>query len=314
MVSLEESDDGNYALLASACPTVFIGQKDEQMVVHGMQDVRNVAISAAAVYGVEATIFNHMFVFTEMDAIVVQETIQNMSLALVGVTFACLVFLGSVSTTLLVVLMITLIDVGLLGSLHYFSINLNSISVVNLTMALGLSVDYSAHLAHRFLDSSTTTTSPSSSSSQQRLHDATAATSSASTNVHTAVDDSDEFLDNAERELCNIGGPVFNAGISTLCAILPLGLAASQVFKVFFVLLTSIVVLGLAHGLVLLPVLYVLVASCRRRCCGRQQVNSKGVAYDFDTSSRDNGATFEYINALHTGKSEVEMQAMNQRK
>ena len=38
-------------------------------------------------------------------------------------------------------------------SLHYFSIRLNSISVVNLVLALGLSVDYAAHIAHRFVES-----------------------------------------------------------------------------------------------------------------------------------------------------------------
>ena len=63
-------------------------------------------------------------------------TVQ-MGLALAGVALVCLIFLGSLKVSAMVVFMVAMIDVGLLGSLHFFGIRLNAISVVNLVLCVG---------------------------------------------------------------------------------------------------------------------------------------------------------------------------------
>ena len=216
------------------------------------------------------------------DAVTTQ--IQNMALALCGIAFASLVFLGSLHVTAIIVLMIALIDVALLGcvpvacvqsstlalaihtrplgpgtllmhrSLHYFGIKLNSISVVrgwsrtrrtmvwltaafavtgvvaqiNLVLATGLSVDYSAHICHRFLESNHTNA-------------AAAADVEGVTGKGSAVGGAVTAVDRAEEAVWQLGASVFNAGMSTLLAVLPLGLAQSTVFFTFFTMMTSIV-------------------------------------------------------------------------
>lgn len=44
-----------------------------------------------------------------------------------------------------------LVDVFLLGLIHYWDLTMNNIIVLQLVIGLGLAVDYSAHIAHTYL-------------------------------------------------------------------------------------------------------------------------------------------------------------------
>ena len=44
-----------------------------------------------------------------------------------------------------------MIDIDLVGSIHFWQLEVNSISIINLVMAVGLVVDYSAHVIHNFI-------------------------------------------------------------------------------------------------------------------------------------------------------------------
>ena len=88
-------------------------------------------------------------------------------------------------------------------SLQYLNIRLNSISVVNLVLSLGLSVDMSAHIAHRFLG--------------------------ASGGAATGQAGAESAADRVERTLWVLGASVFNGGWSTLMAVLPLVFTSSTV-------------------------------------------------------------------------------------
>lgn len=59
--------------------------------------------------------------------------------------------------------------------------------------------------------------------------------------------------------LSTVGSSVFLGGFSTLCGVIPLAFTSSQIFFTVFVAFLSVVLLGLGHGLILLPVLLSLV-------------------------------------------------------
>lgn len=66
----------------------------------------------------------------------------------------CLVILfitTSITATLLVALCVALVDLYLLALLHYWNLTFNTIVVLQIVIALGLAVDYSAHIAHCYL-------------------------------------------------------------------------------------------------------------------------------------------------------------------
>ena len=76
---------------------------------------------------------------------------MNVSLALAAVFFIMLIFTANITITLFVVLCVILVDVFIFGLLSFWDITLNSVTVVNIVIAIGLSVDYSAHIAHAYL-------------------------------------------------------------------------------------------------------------------------------------------------------------------
>ena len=46
-----------------------------------------------------------------------------------------------------------LVDLFLFGILAYWHITLNHITILNIVMAIGLAVDYSAHIGHAYVTS-----------------------------------------------------------------------------------------------------------------------------------------------------------------
>merc|ERR1711871_154448 len=91
-------------------------------------------------------------------------------------------------------------------------------------LAVGLSVDYSAHVGHNFM------------TKQGASNDARVAAT-----------------------LGDIGGAVLNGALSTFLAVCLLSLSKSYVFVVMFKEFLLTATLGVAHGLVLLPVLLSLI-------------------------------------------------------
>jgi Niemann-Pick C1 protein len=73
------------------------------------------------------------------------------SLALVAVFFVVLGVTGNITITLFVLLCVILVDFFLFGLLAFWNVTLNSVTVVNIVIAIGLAVDYSAHIGHAYL-------------------------------------------------------------------------------------------------------------------------------------------------------------------
>lgn len=117
--------------------------------------------------------------------------------------------------------------IWLLASVPLWGLDLNAISATNLVMAIGLVVDYSLHLIYSF--------------GLQEID----------------LGRKERTL----RALQSIGPAVFLGLITTFLGVLPLAFASSQVFRVFFFMFLSIVIVGGMHGFVLLPVLLSLFGS-----------------------------------------------------
>lgn len=104
--------------------------------------------------------------------------------------------------------------------MHFWGIEIDTTSAVLLSVGLGLAVDYSAHIAHAFM-------ATSGKSKDERIK-------------HAVIE---------------IGPAVFNGGFSTFLAFAILMVSQSFAFTIFFKVFFLVVVFGLYHGLVFLPVL-----------------------------------------------------------
>jgi len=158
-----------------------------------------------------------------------RETILSVGLSLVAVFFVIIFITGSIFVTVLVTIAVLLVDLFLVALIFYWGLTFNSVVVVNVVIAIGLAVDYSAHIAHTYL--TVKTTSKQKTNEEKRIHKA-----------RTAVS--------------QMGSSVFHGGFSTFLAISVLGLSRSYVFEVFFKLWVGIIIFGMSNGFFLLPVIF----------------------------------------------------------
>jgi predicted RND superfamily exporter protein len=163
--------------------------------------------------------FNSPFLYFDGLAVVDTECIQNVVIACACVFVVALILLADLFAALLVLLMIGLVDICILGYMAHWELDFNSVTAINLVLAVGLAVDYAAHIMHKFLV------------------------------VHGSG------AERAMQAVDHIGASVFNGAFSTFLAVLPLGLSKSYVFQVFFKMWFMIIVFGVYFGVVVLPVL-----------------------------------------------------------
>ena len=117
---------------------------------------------------------------------------------------------------------LSLLDVG--GFMHFWGLTIDTVSCNNLIIAIGLCVDYSSHIAHRFL-------------------------------IEPGVSRDERLV----STLTNMGPAVLNGGVTTTLAFILLANSQSHVFITFFKVFFLVVSFGLYHGLIVLPVVLSLL-------------------------------------------------------
>ncbi|CAM9640392.1 unnamed protein product, partial [Discosporangium mesarthrocarpum] len=142
---------------------------------------------------------------------------------LAAVFLLTLILLAHPMAAILVSFCVSLTIIDVLGVMYFWNLSVDTVAVINLVLAVGLSVDYAAHVGHSFL-------------------------------LKTGTKD-----ERMVKSLADIGVAVIHGGVSTFLAVVLLSLSESYVFRVLFKQFFATVVLGMGHGLILLPVLLSLV-------------------------------------------------------
>lgn len=165
-----------------------------------------------------------------------------LSLALLAIFICSSVLLGSIRNALLIIITVIMILVDLVGIvMYYWEISLNAVSLVNIVICVGISVEFCTHISRAF-----SVTSPHH-------------------NMFYMDQDSDEvpryITGSRERRvfvaLVEIGSSVF-AGITLtkFLGISVLAFAQSKIFEIYyFRMYLSMVLLGFGFGLMWLPVI-----------------------------------------------------------
>lgn len=168
--------------------------------------------------------YSDKYISIEGFKIIKTELFRNVGLAIACVSVIVLLTIGSVGTTILITLNVAFCIVEILGFMFASGIVIDSVSVINIVLAVGLSVDYSAHIGHCFMTKGGT-----------------------SRDIR------------ATEALADIGASVLNGATSTFLAVAVLLFSSSYVFQTLSVQFALTVVLGIAHGVILLPVMLSLV-------------------------------------------------------
>lgn len=158
------------------------------------------------------------------DEIIDTEIYRNIALAMVGVMFcsAVLIVNPQICFWIFICVLLTLVNVG--GFMQRWGLTLDICSCIALQLAVGLCVDYAAHIGHTFL------TISHGNRNRRSL-----------------------------ETVLHIGAAVLYGGGSTILSLSVLSGSQAYTYRTFFKIFLLVILLGLFHGLVLLPVILSLV-------------------------------------------------------
>lgn len=185
-----------------------------------------------------ASVFHPYFVYFDQYELVRPTTIQCMTFGALVMMLVSFIFIPNVLCCLWVAFCIVSIELGVTGYMALWDVNLDSISMINLIMCLGFSVDFTAHICYAYM------------SSKQRRPE-----------------------DRVKESLYSLGLPIVQGAASTILGLIALLLAGTYLFLVFFKMVFLVIFIGAMHGMFLLPVLLSLFGP---GTCSSGQENEPG--------------------------------------
>lgn len=147
-------------------------------------------------------------------------SIQSMIIGAIIMMIISFVFIPNFLCSLWVAFSVVSIELGVAGYMSLWDVNLDSVSMINLIMCIGFSVDFTAHICYAYMSSK-----------------------------------AEDPKERVRECLYSLGLPIVQGSFSTILGVLALVLAGSYIFLVFFKMVFLVIFFGAMHGLFLLPVL-----------------------------------------------------------
>ncbi|XP_067909470.1 patched domain-containing protein 3-like [Heterodontus francisci] len=164
-------------------------------------------------------VYHPAFIYFDQYLVIISNTIQNVAVAAFAMLIVSLFLIPNPICCLWVTFAIASVLVGVTGFMAFWDVNLDSISMINLVICIGFSVDFTAHISYAFVSSA-------QENPNERSIDAVYA----------------------------LGYPILQGALSTLSGIVVLAFAASYIFRTFFKIMFLVITFGAVHGIVLMPV------------------------------------------------------------
>ena len=180
---------------------------------------------------ISTTVYHAAFIFYDQYVVIVSNTIRNLSMAAACMLLVAILLLPHPLAVVWVTVSVLSICTGVVGFMTFWDVNLDSISMINLIMCIGFSVDFSGHICY-----------------------------------HYTVSDETSPANRMKQALQHLGLPILQGGVSTILGVCVLAFSNSYIFRTFFKLVFLVMIFGLLHAMIFLPVILTIIGpgSCKR--------------------------------------------------
>lgn len=183
-------------------------------------------------HGIDVFPYSKHYVFFDQYRSIIHLTATLLSIAVAVIFVLTSLLLGSLLTGLVVSITTIMILVDIMGVMAVFNVSLNALSLVNLVICVGISVEFCAHISRAFMFPSKSVMERARSRFRGKDLRAWSA-------------------------MVNVGGSVFSGiTITKFLGVFVLAFTRSKVFEVYyFRIWLGLVILASSHALIFLPVL-----------------------------------------------------------
>ena len=145
--------------------------------------------------------YSIFYVFYEQYLTMWEDTLRSLGISIASIFVVMFIFMGlDLISSLIIIIIIICILVNLGSLMYWWDITLNAVSLVNLVMAVGISVEFCSHITRAF-----------------------------------AVEPGDNKVKRAERVLVSMGSSVLSGiTLTKFSGIIVLAFAKSQIFTIFY--------------------------------------------------------------------------------
>ncbi|KAJ8042861.1 Patched domain-containing protein 3 [Holothuria leucospilota] len=202
-----------------------------------MLALRDLATSTSDEVGVEVVVFSPGFPFYEQYIIIIPQTIQTLGIAVASMLVVSLILIPNPLVAILVSVSVISILTGVIGFMTFWGVSLESISLINLVLCIGFSVDFTAHVAYAFTSSDST--------------------------QHPSI--------RVSSTLAILGYPILQSAVSTILGVAILLVVPSYIFQTFAKIIILVMIFGLLHGILFVPVAMVVFAKVTFQAAERDE-------------------------------------------
>ncbi|KAH0627544.1 hypothetical protein JD844_003355 [Phrynosoma platyrhinos] len=190
-------------------------------------------------------VYHPAFIYFDQYLVITQNTIQNVLIATGAMLLISLLLIPNPLCSLWVTFAVASVIIGVTGFMTYWNVNLDSVSMINLVICIGFSVDFSAHISYAFVSS-----------------------------------EEPKGNEKAVDALYHLGYPVLQGAVSTVLGVVVLSMATTYIFRTFFKIMFLVILFGAAHGLIFIPVFLTFFGFCGSASKRQYHTNNPPFATD----------------------------------